>query len=238
MQDNQYDELERDIVEDELDTQEDDNLIEHQDDPLQEELEQPKPKKDKMVWLEKREEQLDNLTRKVLLGEKTLQDIEDNPVLNKWAYKEVEKRVNKELKNFEDTQKFEQLESKLNQFEQKLSEKEKLEEEREASQLVRDFREDKGLSKKEFQETYPEFFKSFNDLKSKVGLKQAAELSLNTIIAQSESETNPHLKRRMSMPQGGSSLTKTKSNVSRSARELGSIFGITDEDFKNFSDKK
>lgn len=172
---------------------------------------------------------ISNLTEKILMGDLDLESVEQNKA-QKWAYAEVAKRVRQFSGEQEQNAKYEQLADELSQIKQNLSQQELAKEEEKASNLVKEFREQLGMSSKEFKEAYPEFYTEFKDLKDKLGTHKAALLSLNTVKATLAYESNNELRERMSIPSGGKAAS-SKPKVSSKAKALGAAMGITEEDY-------
>lgn len=236
MQDTENNEPNEDIVEDELDIVED-SEAESQDDLSQhdpEEDEQDIPESPPKSGLTEKEKQVESLANKVFSGEKTLEDIENNPVLKAWAYDLVKARVDEKIEEHNKDAKLQTLEKKYKELEEKIGKQEAQKEKDRAKQLIKEFRESQGLTVKEFQEYYPNFQSEYTELVGKVGMKKAVELSLNTIIAQGSRETNPNLRAKMKLPSGGIGSRPRSTKTPRSTMELGQALGLTDEDFKNF----
>jgi hypothetical protein len=245
MQDNQNNEPneKEDIEEVELDELGDDTSSEHQEEPSNAELEEEDTESEQPQEVftglsAEGQKQVENLAKKVVNGEKTLEEIEKNPVLAKWAYDRVKTRteqLTEEYKADPSQDKIQQLEEKLNKLEQtQLKEKEESEKS-EAQQLVRNYWQSKGYeSYTAFKKENPEFVQDYTELKKSVGMAKAAQLSLNNIIAQEAMSTNSNLRADMKVPSGGNSSRSKVTKISQSAARMGQAMGVTPEQYKEY----
>jgi hypothetical protein len=166
---------------------------------------------------------VESLSKKVLDGRLTFEDIADDPN-QYWALPEVKTDV------------------LLKQNQQAISIREKTKEEEDkkgADKIITQAWQERGYSNRaEFEKENPEFVEDFNSFYKKLGYKQASQQSLNNLIAREALDTNYRRQMNMDFPSPAAGGHTKASQVKKSVLDIGSFFGLTAEDFEKHNPNK